>query len=124
MRSQDGDGQELVERLQNEAGESLRTVTTYDEDSYELRFVRDNVDAIYSTGEFDAIFEEIRLEGWGRERLEDLFNAGPLECGVYGFEQAMMLHFVENGFGGVFVTYDRDAGIDAEAFIEVCRDHY
>ena len=114
----------LVERLREEAGENLRTVTTYREETYELLFMRENVDAIYSTEEIDVIFEEIRLEGWGRERLEDLFNAGSLECSVYGFEKAMMLHFVKNGFSGVFITYDRNAGIDTESFIRVCENQF
>lgn len=36
----------------------------------------------------------------------------------------MMLHFVTDGFEGVFVTYDRGAGIDVEEFIRVCDQHF
>lgn len=113
----------LVEGLQNEAGDSLRTATIYGEDSYEMLYTRDNIDAIYSPAELDIIFDEIRMEGWGRQRLEDLFDAGPLDCNIYGFEEAMMLHFVKNGFEGVFVTYDRDASVIVEDMISTCKTY-
>lgn len=113
----------LVDALQDEAGDALRSVTYYDEESYEMLFLRDDVDAIYSAEELDEVFDDLRLEGWGRERLEDLFNAGDLECSIYGFEDAMMFHFVTNDFKGVFLTYDRAAAVDVEDFIDACKTH-
>lgn len=116
--------QQLVQKLHEEAGDSLRSVSRYEEDTYEKLFLRENVDAIYSEDEFEEIFEDLRLEGWGRDTLEDLFNAGDLECSVYGFEQAMMFHFVTSDFKGALVTYDRDAGVDTEEFIRVCKSEF
>lgn len=118
------DDDSLVGKLRSEAGPALRSVARYDEDSYEMVYLRENVDAIYSPDELDDIFADLRLEGWGRETLEDLFNAGSLECSVYGFEDAMMFHFVTGDFDGVLVTYDRNAGIDTEAFIRACRSEF
>lgn len=115
---------ELVETLHEVAGDAVRSVCTYDEENYDLLFMRENVDAIYSTEEIEEIFDDLRLEGWGRERLEGLFNAGGLECSIYGFEDAMMFHFVENGFEGAFVTYDRGADVDVEAFLEACESAF
>lgn len=113
----------LVDALQDEAGLALRSVTYYDEESYEMLFLRDDVETIYSSEELDDVFNDLRLEGWGRERLKDLFNAGDLECSIYGFEDAMMFHFVTNDFTGVFLTYDRGATVDVEEFITVCKAH-
>lgn len=112
---------ELVHRFHDEAGDALRSVCRYDEESYEMLYMRDSVDAIYSRADLDDIFTDLRLEGWGRDTLEGLFNAGELECSVYGFEEAMMFHFVTSDFQGALVTYDRGAGVDAETFIGVCK---
>lgn len=111
----------LVRKLHDEAGDALRSVTRYDEEEYEFLYLRENVEAIYSAEEFDAIFDDLRLEGWGRESLEDLFRAGELECSIYGFEGAMMFHFVTDDFDGALVTYDRDADVDAMDFLDVCK---
>lgn len=114
----------LVTALLDALGEDLRTVITYDEDSQEPRFVRENVEAIYSDEEFEAISEAIRLEGWGRERLEALFKTGELECNVYGFDEAKMVHFVRDGFAGALVTYDRGADLDDDRVVEICKEHF
>lgn len=122
MSSQSGGSSlPLVNNLKDEAGAALRSVTTYDEDSYDQLYLRENVNAIYSPEEFDDIFSDLRMEGWGRESLEELFNAGKLTCSIYGFEDAMMFHFVRNGFEGVLVTYDRGADVDVEEFMAVCK---
>ncbi|SFR96338.1 hypothetical protein SAMN05216559_1561 [Halomicrobium zhouii] len=118
------DEQDLVDDLLTAADGALRSVAVYYETDYEMLYMRENVDVVYSHQERDAIFDDLRLEGWGRDRLQDLFNAGELECSVYGFDEAMMLHFVKNGFEGVFVTYDRGEGIDVEEFIRVCERHF
>lgn len=115
------DSDALVRKLHDEAGASLRSVSTYDGDSYEMLYMRENVDAIYSETEIDDIFDDLRLEGWGRDTLEGLFNAGDLECSLYGFDDAMMFHFVTTDFAGALVTYDRGAGVDTEEFIRVCK---
>lgn len=114
----------LVQKLQAEAGDALRSVTQYGETDYEMLYLRENVDRIYTSEEIEEIFEDLRLEGWGRETLEDLFNAGHLECSIYGFDQAMMFHFVSNGFEGALVTYDRGAGVDTEEFIQACKSEF
>lgn len=113
----------LVADLLDEINSSLRTVTIYGEQSYEMLYVRDTIEAAYSPAEFDIIFDELRMEGWGRQRLDDIFDAGSLDWSIYGFEEAMMLHFVINGFEGVFVTYDRDTGIDVEDVVATCKTH-
>ena len=115
------DSHSLVETLHDEAGAALRSVSIYDETSYEMLYLRENVEAIYSKAEIEEIFQDLRLEGWGRDSLEERFNAGSLECSVYGFEEAMMFHFVTDGFGGALVTFDRGQGIETEAFMQACK---
>lgn len=118
------DEQALVDDLLAEADGALRSVSIYGEDEYDMLYMRENVDAVYSLEDIADVFDDLRLEGWGRDRLQDLFNAGKLECSIYGFDEAMMVHFVKNGFEGVFITYDRGDGIDVEQFIRVCNRHF
>lgn len=114
----------LVDDLRAAADGALRSIAVYGETDYEMLYMRENVDVVYSHQERNAIFDDLRLEGWGRDRLQELFNAGELACSVYGFDEAMMLHFVTNGFEGAFVTYDRGEGIDVEEFIRICERHF
>ena len=113
-----------VQKLHEEAGDALRSVAKYGEEDYEMLYLRENVDAIYSEDELDKVFDDLRLEGWGRATLQELFNAGPLECSIYGFDEAMMFHFVDDGFKGALVTYDRNAGVETEEFIQACKSEF
>lgn len=113
----------LVTDLQEATGDDLRSVVHYEETEYEMIYLREDVDAIYSSDELDDVIEDLRLQGWGQEPIEELFNAGELECSIFGFEEAMMFHFVTNDFKGVFVTYDRGADVNIEIVIDICNTH-
>lgn len=112
---------ELVSALREGLGDVLRAVAVYDRDSYTVLHLREDVAARYAAEELEEIFDDLRLEGWGRERLEELFNAGSLDCSVHCFSDAMAVHLVSGEFEGVCVTYDRGAAVDIEDVIEICR---
>lgn len=55
----------------------------------------------------------------GYEHLETFFRTGRTECAMYGFEKALMFHFPTSAFTGLFVTVDRENGLDIDRLIEV-----
>jgi hypothetical protein len=116
----DPDGS-VVDALRDEVGTALRSVSVYDEDDYEVRYLREDVETAYSPEQIEVIAREVRLSGLSKEYLDGLFDAGELECSLYGFEEAMMFHFVESDFDGLFVTVDRGVGVEPDALIETCK---
>ena len=111
---------ELVDELQAEVGDALRSVATYDRGDYELLYVRDDIDAAYSDEERAELFKQIEIEGMGYSHFEGLFHTGALESAIYGFEKALMVQFPADEFTGLFVTVDRDVTMNPESIIQTC----
>ena len=101
-----------------ELGDSLRAVSTYHEDEYELVYERADVST--KPRAIDRIHQELIMEGRGTESLEDALDVGQLNCTLHCFEEAMFLHFVRGPMRGVFVAIDPDAMVFMERFIETC----
>ncbi|MGB9963756.1 hypothetical protein [Halobacterium sp. CBA1126] len=112
-------GDELVAKLQQQAGDALRVVAEYDRDGYELRYARGDVTArLEDRG--DAIHRNLVLEGISREHLEDLFDAGNLRCSMHRFEEVTAFHFAEREYTGLFVSVDSDVDIPLASFTDTC----
>lgn len=113
---------DLPDSLREEVGDGLRSVAAYEERSYEFLFVREDVRAEYSELEIRDILEDLIIQGLSTDYLESLFHAGPLDCAMYGFEDAAMFHFVADEHAGLFVSIDRDEPVTLEAVITTCKD--
>ena len=116
------DRQTLVDSLRAEAGEALRVIATYDREGYESVYVRDDVVERMSA-RADAVHDELILQGIGRGHLEDLFDAGELECSMHRFEELTAFHFAAEESTGLFVSLDPDADVPLATFAETCKRH-
>lgn len=112
---------EVVEAARAEVGDALRAVARYAEREYEFLFLRDDVEAQYSAAEMERVMDDLVISGIGASYVEELFHAGRIQCIAYGFERAVMVQFVEANYEGVFVSFDRAAAIDIDAFIDRCK---
>ena len=110
----------LVDNLRAEIGDSLRAVSTYHEDEYELVYERADVST--KPRAIDRIHQELIMEGMGVEYLEDVFGVGRLNCTMHSFEEAMCFHFVRDSMRGVFIAIDPDAMVPMERFVEICTE--
>lgn len=110
----------LVAQIREEIGDDLRAVATYEEREYDLVYER--ADVAEKPRAIDRIHEELILEGMGTEYLEDVFNAGRLNCTMHSFEEALCFHFLRGSMRGLFVSVDPDALIPVERFISICRN--
>lgn len=110
----------LVDELQTEVGEALRTVATYDSGGYEIHHIRDDVDTEYSEEEIDAIYRQVEIEGMGYDYFEQLFHTGEFGHAVYGFETALMIQLPGGVFTGLFVTVDNDDDVDPDSIVRTC----
>lgn len=112
---------EVVEAARAEVGDALRSVARYAEREYEFLFLRDDIEAQYSAAEIERVMDDLVISGIGASYVEQLFHAGRIQCIAHGFEQAVVVQFVEGPYEGVFVSFDRGSAVDFDAFIDRCR---
>ena len=116
-----GNSSNVVSTLRKEVGEQLRVVGEYDDEGYDLLYVRDDIRPAVEELDLERIHRELVLQGIGREHLEDLYEGGRLQCSVHRFDELTACHFVESETTGRYVSIDSDATVDFETFVETCR---
>ncbi|ACV47731.1 hypothetical protein GBQ70_11210 [Halomicrobium sp. ZPS1] len=116
------DGAALVSDLESIVGDALRVVAWYDEDRYELLYVREDLTE-HTQAVSDAVYENLVLEGIAKEYLEDLFESGELYCTIHEFEELRAHHFVTGQFEGFFVGVDSGGKVESRAVKEAVHDH-
>lgn len=109
----------VVETARAVAGGSLRSVAEYREKEYIVYYVREDVDR--KDLDVDKIHQNLVLDGIGREFLEDLFDAGDLQCTIHQFDEALMLHFAFPENSGLFVSVDADETVAIRELVDVCK---
>lgn len=113
------DREAFVATLQADVGDNLRAVAEYDADGYDVFYARDDV-AARLPKVAEEIHEDLILQGIGRERLEDLFDAGDLHCSMHRFDDLTAFHFVAGRYTGLFVSVDSDADVPLKSFASAC----
>jgi len=116
------DGDAFADELRSLVGDALRSVAIYDEDGYDFRYLRDELDGRAEDLAAD-IHQNLVLEGIGKEHLEDLFEAGDLHCTLHEFEEMQAYHFVTGQFEGVFVGLDSDTDVRPAEIRAVVSEH-
>lgn len=112
----------LLDALQDLMGNNLRVVASYDREGYDIVYTRgvldERVDA-YA----EAVHDELVLQGIGRDHLEDLFVAGDLHCSMHRFDEMTAVHFPQEEYTGLFVSFDSDANVGLNEFSETVLTH-
>lgn len=112
----------LVDDLLDQFGRDLRVVATYEDEDYELHFMRDDVREDYSEPEIAKVFDQIAIEGMGYQHFQKLFHVGELRCAMYGFEGATIFHFPTDTFDGLVVAIEQDVEFNPHELIQVCKE--
>lgn len=113
---------EVVDTAHTIAGDALRSVAEYREQRYEIYFVREDVDR--KDLDVDKIHQNLVLDGMGREFLEELFDAGDLQCTMHQFDEGLMFHFAFPHNSGLFVSVDADEDVPVRELVEACSEWY
>jgi len=114
--------EDLVTFLRDRAGDYLRSVVYYDRDSFELLYLRDDVEDEYTGGEIERVVDDLRLESFGAAQQEDLYVHGALGCTVRCFEEGVELHFPHEDFTGTAVALEPGAIADLHSFVGDCLE--
>jgi hypothetical protein len=112
----------LVHGVRERTGSNLRSIALYGPDSYDVIFLRDDVEANYLSAEIDEIHDEMVLEDLGIGYLEELFNAGDLVCSTHVFEDGVMMHLAGEGHHGLFLSFDPGPTVDILDVGEFAKD--
>lgn len=101
----------LYEVAADRFGESLRSVTAYDEDGLDVRYMRDDVASLYDEGDFGRVFRTLRLEAMNRPTQESLFVHDELLCTYRVFDGATEINVATSETTGYLVSVDEDATV-------------
>ena len=114
------DSAALVSDLRAMADGGLRVVATYDRDGYDLVYAREDVRE-RTADRAPGIHQDLILEGIGTAHLEDLFDAGAIQCSMHRFEEVTAFHFVSGEYTGLFVSVDPEADVPLATFADRCE---
>ena len=111
----------FTEFVQRQAGETLRLVVRFTDDSSTVEYVREDVAQRYSKDEFDDIVEDART--YAGHSHSDVVKeaAGDLYCQVICFEHVVALVFPRDR-GNTLVTMDPAAAQNLHEFASACEE--
>jgi len=113
--------QRLTTYCREQAGESFRSVVTYDETGYELTYLRDDLQSRYDENQFDWLVDRVRTVHNEVYRVGT--QEGPLgeaRATVHYFEGAFVIQLVPEADRGYFATFDSHVGQTLGGFINDC----
>lgn len=119
---------EVVSRLeqffeQRTDGE-LRSIVTYDKDSVDVVYIRDDVRAQYTDVQLQNAIDSARIESLYAPIYERTFSRdhGDLECMVTCFEHVVEMNFALGDGVGAAVAIDAEAMDEAHGMVSAARD--
>lgn len=101
----------------------LRSIVKYEESSYEIIHIRDDVAEQYTPDELESAIDESRMESLAAPIYENTFSEGhgQLTCLVQCFENVIEMNFVLNDGIGAAVALDAEAMGDAHGLVAEAR---
>lgn len=114
----------LQEFFEEQAGEDLRSILTYEEDAHEIVYVREDVAEQYSPEELTESIDTSRLDSLTGPLYEGAFSPehGELTCLVQAFENAVEMNFILDDGVGVGVGLDIHALEDTHGLVADARE--
>jgi len=113
----------LTTYCRGRAGENLRSVVEYNDDSYVVAYLRDDLQAQYSEDQFDDLVQQARqvhtrVVAVGAEESP----LGKAQATVHYFENAVVMQLVVDEKQGYFATFNSSVGQTLGAFIMDCLE--
>mgnify|MGYP007124883238 FL=1 len=119
-------GSEIASELRDEYGDSVRTIATYDKESYTVHYSEDDVDQNYSEEEIEKIYDDVVLQEVGKVFQEELLHdMGDIVGKFRLFENGTVAHFwPTDGDKGVYVAFDGSADPGVRGLYEITERYY
>lgn len=117
----DRDAGDFVSFMREQAGDSLRLVGLYNHETFNIQYVRPDLDRKFTEQDLREMATELRKESIERYHEEQAFTLGSLDATVRLFENAVIIHYPRGQISGTIVSLEREAGMQLSQFIEECR---
>lgn len=116
---------EWVVTLKCELGDDLRKVIKYGDTEYKYWYVRDDLEQDYSVEELERHRQEIITFTLGKEKIEDVTNAGELNGLTYWLDDAVVFQVMSDlgQRGGCLVSIEPDAVSQQKIIRDVLKSH-
>lgn len=113
----------LEEFFTERVNENLRSIVTYEEDRFEVVYLRDDVSGKYTDPEIDAAIDESRMESLAAPIYAGLFSEdhGELNRMVKCYENVIEMNFVLDDGIGAAVALDSEALSEAAGLVADAR---
>jgi hypothetical protein len=101
----------------------LRSIVKYEQDTYQIVHLRDDVAEQYTTDELESAIDDSRMESLAAPIYENTFSEdhGQLTCLVQCFESVVEMNFVLEDGVGAAVALDAEAMVDAHGLVAEAR---
>lgn len=113
----------LVQFLQEEINDNLRSVIHYDKDGYEVVYIQDDVAAEYTGDEIEKVIQDLGMEAFSKPLQESLYAHGELRCTMRWFEDGIELNFLVSDSEGVAIGLSGETFIAHQTFLGKCMAH-
>lgn len=119
---------QLASRLQaffeEQVGDDLRSIITYEAESHNVVYFREDVASQYSPEELSKSIDDSRFDSLTRPLYEGTFSQdhGELTCLVQAFEHAVEMNFILDDGKGVAVGLDAQALKETHGLVADARD--
>lgn len=118
--------EELLTRLQDACGGSIRAVATYNRDGYTIHYATEEIQSEYSEEDMDVIYDDVILEDVEQPLQEQLFDdMGTVEGKIKIFQDGTVAHFwPTEKKDGVFVSFAADADPGVRSLLRIVQEYY
>ena len=110
---------QLITYLRDTVDDNLRGVAVYNQDAYDVVYLRDNLRTRRFKSEVDQMIDRLQQETRAREQRA--FPFGDLTGTVRSFEEAMVMHYPHTQERGTLITLDPEVGRDLNTFMHECE---
>lgn len=117
--------EELVTSLQAELGGGLQALATYDMEAYDVVFIRDDLAAVFSEDDIEAIWEYVAFDQMNTDLEEELYekaHSGPYlgTLRVFGYSVIASFQFADHD--DLYVAFDPRVDLSLSALLDLCAD--
>ena len=116
-----GSASSLVDTLHERAGDSLRIVGRHEAESWDIGYVREDLQGTYETDVVDEIADDLLLNVLANERQESLYELGEMRATVRLFDDGFVVHVPTGERTGCLVSLDGDADVRGREVVDLVR---
>ncbi|MXR51810.1 hypothetical protein GRX03_09355 [Halovenus sp. WSH3] len=104
--------------IQHFDGVTPRVVANLSNTSFDIEYVRDDVEGEYSDDEFDEAYQLIMANHVTGEDFKELIGEGEFNAQTLFFDDIIAFFFPSDRYEGIFASFDYDESFPVSEFVE------